>query len=177
MSSEQSKAVRETGMLSIVLCLVMAVAWVLLAPEIHGEVTEEGVRVPVTEARQLFGVDGWFALTGAAAGLIAGTAAIVRHRRHQVTALLAAVGWGAVGSVLAWRLGMLVGPGSPDGVPAGATVAVQLELGAPGVLLAWPVAAVVAVAVAAAFLGDHTPWQHTPAPVSRADRSAPSVSP
>lgn len=172
----QMKAVREAGLVSVVLSLVMAVGWVLLAPEIHGEVAEEGVRVPVAEARQQFGVDAWFALTGAVAGLLAGPVAFLRHRAEPLAALLAAVGWGVFGSVLAWRVGVLIGPGSLDDMPAGATVTVPLDLAALGVLLAWPIAAAAAIVVCIGFL-DRDPPPGGRNQVSPAVRSQPSASP
>jgi hypothetical protein len=159
---------------AIVLGVAAGVAWALLAPEIQGQVTASGVTVRGAEARRQFSVNGWFAVVGAASGVALAIAAMLRHHRRPITALLTIVGAGVVGSAVAWRMGVVVGPGPVDdraaGVPAGASLAVPLELSAPGVLLIWPIASVVAVAIIAAVTDDHRPSRSD---ASRSGRSGP----
>jgi hypothetical protein len=78
-----------------------------------------------------------------------------------VVPLVALVVGGVLGSLAAWQLGHLLGPGSLQdtaaGVARGATFRGPLDVSAYGVLLSWPMATVITYfAVAAgAEAGDH----------------------
>lgn len=170
-----SRVVVEVLAGAVALGIAAGVAWMLLAPDIQGQVTGSGVVVRGAEARHQFSVNGWFAVVGAVSGAALAIAAVLRHHRRPIMILLTLVGAGAVGSVVAWLVGVFVGPGPVDdgaaGVATGSTVAVPLALTAPGVLLIWPIASVITVAVVAAVVDDGRPWR---AGASRSERSGPS---
>jgi hypothetical protein len=157
------RVITEIVVAVVVLGLAAGAVWSLVAPDVHGQVTATGVAVRGAEARRQFGVDGWFAVTGAVAGLLVATAAFIRHRRRPVTVLVTLVLAGLAGSLLAWRFGVLLGPGPvadrAAGLAPGTRIAVPLGLRAPAVLLAWPIAAAAAVAAGAAAISDHGRWK------------------
>jgi hypothetical protein len=157
------RVITEIVVAVVVLALAAGAVWSLVAPDVHGQVTTSGVTVRGAEARRQFGVDGWFAVTGAVAGLLVATAAFIRHRQRPVTVLVTLVLAGLAGSVLAWRFGVLLGPGPvadrTAGLAPGTRIAIPLGLRAPAVLLAWPIASAAAVAVGAAAISDHGRWR------------------
>jgi hypothetical protein len=84
---------------------------------------------------------------------------------------------GGLGAVVAWRTGALLGPGSLVSTAAGLKVGARfegpLDLSAYGVLLAWPLGAVItyfAVAAGAEVTADEPDVE----PLSPADPAAPS---
>lgn len=163
---------------AVVVGVVAGVGWTLLSPEIQGEVTATGVSVDGAQARLQFSMDGWFAVVGAASGTVLAIVAMLRHHRRPIATLVTLVGGGIVGSVVAWRLGLLLGPGPVDtrtaGLATGSRVTVPLALSAPGVLLIWPIASVIVVAVAAALMDDRRPWRSGASRSDRSGRSSPS---
>ena len=89
--------------------------------------------------------------------------------------LLTLVGAGLMGSLVAWRVGVVLGPGPVDPRAAtGTHVAIPLALTAPGVLLIWPIASVVTVAIVAALLDDRRHWRSGATPSDRSGPSSPS---
>lgn len=176
------RAAVETVVISVAVGLLVGVAWRLIAPEVVVEVTDGNTALLPLEARRLFTVDAWFAILGGVAGLLVTLVMFTRHRhRHRPLATLAGlVAGGVLGSFVAWRLGRLLGPEPLDQRVAdaadGARLPLQLDLEATGVLLVWPVVAVVAVLVITALSDDHTPWRRPrpdAAPISPDDRSEP----
>lgn len=147
----------EIVVVSVVLGVLMGVAWYRLSPEIVGEAAETGVAIPIAQARQLFDQVAIFTLLGAGVGLVLGVLFGTRYRRRPVTVLLALVLGGLGGSGLAWGIGVWMGPslGSPE---PGAEVTLPMELDAPAALIVWPVVAVVVVTVMSLFRDDRTPW-------------------
>lgn len=142
---------------SVVFGVLLGVAWYLLAPEITGEVAEDGVAIPITEARQLFDRVAIFSLLGAGIGLVLGIFFGARHRRRPVTTLLALAAGGLGGSLLAMGIGIVLGP-SVGGEEPGTVVDLPVELEAPAALFAWPVIAIIVVSVMALLRDDRTPW-------------------
>jgi hypothetical protein len=87
---------------------------------------------------------------GAAAGLLCGTIAFVLFRGRTRTLPVGLAAGGILASLVAWRLGRALGPGPIDshrGAPNGSTFDGPLDLRADGVLLSWPIAALLAVLV------------------------------
>lgn len=89
--------------------------------------------------------DGNFALIGVAAGVICACAAFARYRHNGVATVLGLVAGGVLASLLAYRIGHLLGPDdlregatppAGDGVPFSG----PLRLRAHGVLLLWALA-------------------------------------
>lgn len=144
--------------LASVLCgLVMGAAWYVLSPDLTGQAADQGVAVPIEQARRLFDRVAIFALLGAAAGLLLGVAAGIRHRERPVTALVTLALGGVAGSLLAMGTGMVLGPARRGHEP-GTEVPLPMELEATSALLVWPLVAIVVVTLMALFRDDRTPW-------------------
>lgn len=147
----------EIGVASVVFGLLMGWAWYVLGPEITGEAADNGVLVPIAEARQLFDRVAIFSLLGAGIGLVHGLMFSFRHRRRPVTVLLALAASGTAGSLLALGVGMVLGPSAGSEEP-GTVVELPMELAAPASLFAWPLVAIVVVTVVNLLRDDQSPW-------------------
>lgn len=173
------RVVAETVLISVALGLAVGLVWWLVAPEVSVGVRSGQSVLIAAEARNLFGVDGSFAAVGAVAGLLLGTAMFARHREHPTAVLVGLVLGGVVGSLLAWQVGSALGPGPlgerMDGAADGVTLPIPLDLEATGVLLFWPIAAVVAMLVLGALTRPLQPRHRSPGEaISPGDRSEPS---
>jgi hypothetical protein len=168
---------------AIVVCVVagllVGLLWFLLAPEfavemVGGELRPSG---PMGESR--FAADAWFAIISGIAGVLITLVLFTRHRHRPVETMCALVIAGLAGSVVAWRLGVLLGPapitGALDDLAEGTRLELPLGLGATGTLLAWPIGSVAAVIVMGLFGEDRSPRRSAPAEadLSRGDRSEP----
>lgn len=169
---------------SLLLGLVVGVVWRLMAPEVMVEVSDGNTALFPLQARRLFDVDAWFAILGACAGAVLTLVMFTRHRHLPVTALTGLVAGGVFGSLVAWRLGALLGPGAlaprVEDAADEAQLALPLDLEATGVLLVWPVVAVGIVLVLTALTDDRTRFRVGSASgglVSRGGRSGPSSRP
>jgi hypothetical protein len=174
----------ELLVISLLVGLVVGVVWRLVAPEVMVEVSDGRTALIPLQARRLFDVDAWFAILGACAGAALTLVMFTRHRHLPVTALTGLVAGGVLGSLVAWRLGALLGPGAmaPRVADAadGAQLALPRDLEATGVLLVWPVVAVGIVLVLTALTDDRTQFRIGSAfggLVSRRGRSGPSSRP
>jgi hypothetical protein len=173
------RVVAETVLISVALGPAVGVVWWLVAPEVSVGVRGGQSVLIAAEARNLFGVDVSFAAVGVVAGLLLGAVMFTRHREHQTAVLAGLVLGGVVGSLVAWQVGSTLGPGPlgerTDGAADGVTLTIPLDLEATGVLLFWPITAVVATLVLAALTPPLPPrhGSHSDA-VSPGDRSEPS---
>lgn len=134
--------------LSLLTGPVLGLAWWLLAPRERLEVRAEGIARLRPAAENAVAADGWFAACGVTAGLLAGVLTALLVRRDRLAALFALTLGGVLGSLLAWGVGMLLGPGAVTDQAAslaeGDRLTGPLALSARGVLLLWPVSAVIA---------------------------------
>jgi hypothetical protein len=93
------------------------------------------------------GVDTWFLVLGLLAGLMTGCLGYWRYRRGLPT-MLGLTGAAALGSFIARKVGVALGPPTiiqgALGVADGATFQANFQLKAQAVLLAWPVGVVIA---------------------------------
>jgi hypothetical protein len=131
-----------------VLGVPVGLLWAAVAPRTAYQVAGGRTLLADPETQTLIAADGWFAVLTAAAGLLCGLAAYVLAGRVGELGPLAgiAVG-GAAAAVVAWWLGHVSGLGayhhalraSADGT----LVRAPLTLHALGVVLAWPLTAVV----------------------------------
>lgn len=120
------------------LALAVGLAWELLAPTPVVELTG-GQLVSPAEPEFAAAQDGTFALLAAAAGVLH-AAVLLAVRATRLRSALGALAAAAAGSLLAWRLGVLLGP-PPVDVQQEAGRAVlrpPLQLHAYGVLGVWP---------------------------------------
>ncbi|MGK5640061.1 ABC transporter permease [Streptomyces sp. URMC 126] len=131
--------------------------WVWLAPHVPLISDGRAVFLKNSEGEQAIGADGTFALLGLGFGVVA-AALVFLFRRAGGIAVVAALAAGSLlASVLAWRLGVWLGPSSDVAAHAravgkGVVFDAPLRLGAKGMLLAFPIAAMaVHLALTAAF--------------------------
>ncbi|MEU8969658.1 AAA family ATPase [Streptomyces monashensis] len=155
---------REAAVVTVAVALggvLLGLLWWWLAPHVPlvGDQVDKSwvVYLKDSEGEQAIGVDGTFTLLALGFGLVSGLAAFLWRRRGGVPAVVG-LGVGALlASLLAWRLGVWLGPTSDviahaQQVGKGVTFPAPLKLGAKGALLAWPLAAlVVHLALTAAF--------------------------
>lgn len=169
---------REAAVITVVVALsgaLLGVLWQWLAPKVPlvGDVVNGGwvVYLKDTEGEQAVGVDGTFTLLALAFGAVTAAAVFVWRRRGGVPLVVALTVGGLLGSLLAWRLGMWLGPGSDviaqaRSVGKGVTFSAPLKLGAKGALLAWSLAALLVHLGLTALFGprDPDPYQQGPVP-------------
>ncbi|MGZ4638512.1 MAG: hypothetical protein ACXV2J_05565 [Actinomycetes bacterium] len=126
----------------------VAVVWWLIAP--LPQLVVRAGSIYYTEANTEYAVaaDGWFAVCTATAGLVAALVVFARARHARLGPLVGLAAGGLLGAVVAWRLGVHLGPGgardTAKGLADGTRFDGPLQLGARGVLFAWPLASVVA---------------------------------
>ncbi|MFJ8105338.1 hypothetical protein [Streptomyces sp. NPDC096132] len=149
--------------------------WEWLAPSVPlvGDVVNGGwvVYLKDTEGEQAIGVDGTFTLLALAFGAVSAGVVFAWRRRGGVPLVVALAVGGLLGSVVAWRLGVWLGPGSDVIAQAkaagkGVTFSAPLELGAKGALLAWSLAGLLVHLGLTALFGprDPEPYAQGPAP-------------
>ncbi|MFD9629708.1 ABC transporter permease [Streptomyces violascens] len=149
--------------------VALGLLWVWLAPKVPLIADDKAVFLKDTEGEEAIGGDGTFILLALGLGALS-AAAVFLFRRKGGIALVAGLAVGALlGSVLAWRLGIWLGP-NQDVVAAakaagkGVTFDAPLKLDAKGALLAWPIAAMAVHLGLTALFGprDPDPVWHVP---------------
>jgi hypothetical protein len=171
------RVILETMLVCLATGLVVGLLWWLLAPQFTVEVVAGQLQPlePVGESR--FGADAWFAIISAVAGALIGWVLFTRHRYRPVVTVCALAVAGFLGSIVAWRLGVLLGPdpiqGALEDIADGTRLDFPLGLGATGMLLMWPIASVGSVVVMCLFGDDQSRWRAASGEpdLSRADRS------
>ncbi|MFG2812195.1 AAA family ATPase [Streptomyces sp. NPDC004673] len=166
--------VREAVAVAVAVALsgvLLGLLWWWLAPHVPlvGEQTDRSwvVYLKDTEGEQAAGVDGTFALLGLAFGLISAALVFLLRRRGGVPLVVGLGVGGLLGSLLAWRLGVWLGPTSDviahaKAVGAGVTFPAPLRLGAKGALLAWPLGALLVHLGLTALFGPRDPDPYEP---------------
>ncbi|MEU1007950.1 AAA family ATPase [Streptomyces sp. NPDC005890] len=160
---------REAAVTTVVVALggvLLGLLWWWLAPHVPLVADEIGknwvVYVKDTEGEQAVGVDGTFTLLGLAFGLVSAVVVFLLRRRGGVPLVVALALGGLLGSLLAWRLGMWLGPESDvlahaRAVGKGVTFSAPLKLSAKGALLAWPLAGLLVHLGLTALFGPRDP--------------------
>ena len=165
--------VREAAVVAVVVALcgaLLGVLWWWLAPSVPlvGDVVDKNwvVYFKDTEGEQAVGVDGTFTLLALAFGLVSAVAVFLIRRRGGVPLVVALAVGGFLGSLLAWRVGVWLGPtedviAHAKDVGKGVAFSAPLKLGAKGVWLVWPLAALVVHLGLMALFGprDADPYQ------------------
>ncbi|MDT0309201.1 ABC transporter permease [Streptomyces sp. DSM 44917] len=148
--------------------LAVGLLWLWLAPRVPLVSDGQAVLLANSEGQQAIGADGTFLLLGLGAGALAGVAVFLLRRAGGLGTVLGLAAGALLGSWLAWRLGVWLGP--TDDVAAHAREAGEgeifdgpLDLGARGVLLGLPFAAVAAHLICVALFGPREPRPVPPA--------------
>jgi hypothetical protein len=157
---------------SAVFGALLGLLWWWLAPHVPlvGDVDEAGswaVYLKDTEGEQAVGVDGTFTLLALAFGFVSAFVVFLWRRRGGVPLVVALTVGGLLGSLLAWKLGVWLGPTSDvlahaKSAGKGVTFSAPLKLGAKGALLAWSVAALVVHLGLTALFGPRDPDPYQP---------------
>ncbi|WP_320779381.1 AAA family ATPase [Streptomyces sp. CRN 30] len=143
--------VREAALITVGVALgglLLGVLWWWLAPSVPLVSDGTAVYLQDSEGEQAIGVDGTFTLLALGLGALSGLVVFLLRRRGGVPLVLALTAGGLLGSVLAWRLGVWLGPtqnvvAHAKQVGEGVTFPAPVELNAKGALLSWSVAALV----------------------------------
>ncbi|MHC3473925.1 AAA family ATPase [Streptomyces sp. 7R007] len=168
---------REAAVVTLAVAIagvLLGLLWLWLAPHVPlvGDVVDKNwvVYLKDSEGEQAIGVDGTFTLLGLAFGAVSAAAAFLWRRRGGVPLVVALGLGGLLGSLLAWRLGVWLGPehdvlAHAKEVGKNVTFSAPLKLGTKGALLAWPLAALVVHLGLTALFGprDPEPYQQGPA--------------
>ncbi|MFI1795942.1 ABC transporter permease [Streptomyces sp. NPDC020379] len=151
---------REAAVVAAVVAVagvLLGLLWVWLAPRVPLVSDGRAVYLKNSEGEQAIGADGTFALLALGFGVLS-SAAVFWFRRRGGIPLVAGLAAGSLlASLIGWRLGIWLGPSSDvvataKSVGKGVVFDAPLKLGAKGVLLAWPLAAmVVHLGLTAAF--------------------------
>lgn len=164
---------------SLVGGLVLGLVWWLVTPLALLEKRDAGVFAVGGRSETAIAADGWFAVCGLVAGAVAALLVALMLRERRLGALLGLAVGGLLGSVVAWRFGVLLGPAPAAESAAAARVGDRfdgpLDLSALGVLLAWPTASVIAFFAAMAGV-EPTPARRRWAPGREASADSPDGS-
>ncbi|MFF4761983.1 AAA family ATPase [Streptomyces sp. NPDC001292] len=154
-------------MVAVALCGVpLGLLWLRLAPRVPLIANVSGsnwvVYLKDTEGEQAIGVDGTFTLLALAFGVLSAVVVFLVRRRGGVPLVVALCVGGLLGSLLAWRLGVWLGPeqdviAHAKAVGKGVTFPAPLKLEAQGALLAWSLAALIVHLGLTALFGPRDP--------------------
>ncbi|MGW1254251.1 AAA family ATPase [Streptomyces sp. NPDC002513] len=160
---------REAAVITVALALagvLLGVLWPWLSPRVPlvGDMVDNAwvVYLKDTEGEQAIGVDGTFTLLALGFGVISALVVFLLRKRGGVPLVAALALGGLLGSLLAWRVGVWLGPSQnvlahAKAVGKGVTFSAPLKLGAKGALLAWSVAALVVHLGLTALFGPRDP--------------------
>nr|WP_168508174.1 AAA family ATPase [Streptomyces sp. S1D4-11]QIY95318.1 AAA family ATPase [Streptomyces sp. S1D4-11] len=142
--------------------VLLGVLWWWLAPHVPLIADDSAVYLKDTEGEQAIGVDGTFTLLALAFGAVSAVVVFLVRRRGGVPLVVALAVGGVLGSLLAWRIGIWLGPtqnvvAHAKHVGKGVTFSAPLKLGAKGALLAWSLAALVVHLGLTALFGPRDP--------------------
>ncbi|MFD9486420.1 DUF2567 domain-containing protein [Streptomyces sp. NPDC059991] len=126
--------------------VLLGLLWVWLAPRVPLVSDDKAVFLKDTEGEEAIGADGTFILLALGFGVVCAALVFLLRKRGGVPLVAGLAVGGLLGSWLAWRVGVWLGP-TQDVVAAaraagkGVVFDAPLKLNAKGALLAWPVAA------------------------------------
>ncbi|MGK5729704.1 ABC transporter permease [Streptomyces sp. URMC 124] len=150
--------------------VLLGLLWVWLAPRVPLISDGKAVYLRNSEGEQAIGADGMFVLLALGFGAVSAAVVFLLRRRGGVPLVAGLAAGSLVASVIAWRVGIALGPTS-DVVAAaraagrGVVFDAPLKLAAKGALLAWPLAAMAVHLALTALFGprDPEPEPHWPA--------------
>ncbi|MDI3422413.1 hypothetical protein [Streptomyces luteolus] len=141
---------------------LLGLLWGQLAPRVPLVADEKAVFLKEIEGEQAIGADGTFILLALGFGLVSGIVVFLLRRRGGIPLVVGLALGGLLASVVAWRLGLLLGPGDDvvaraKEVGPGVAFDAPLELNSLGSLLAWPIAALAVHLGLTALFGPRDP--------------------
>ncbi|MDT0320755.1 ABC transporter permease [Streptomyces millisiae] len=142
---------------------LLGLLWLWRAPRVPLVASGNDVILAEPEGQQAFGADGTFFLAGLAVGAVAGVLVFLLRRHGGVASVIGLAAGALLGSFIAWRIGVWFGP--EQDVAAHARAAgdavfdAPLDLGARGVLLGLPFAALGLHLICTALWGPRDPQQ------------------
>ncbi|MFD4546828.1 AAA family ATPase [Streptomyces sp. NPDC058466] len=157
--------VREAAVITVAVAVagvLFGVLWWWLAPHVPLIADDSAVYLKDTEGEQAIGVDGTFTLLALGFGALSAAVVFLVRRRGGVPLVAALALGGLLASLLAWRIGVWLGPtqnvvAHAKAVGKGVTFSAPLKLGAKGALLAWSVAGLVVHLGLTALFGPRDP--------------------
>lgn len=122
--------------------------WTTVAPRTTFVIAGGKALLGDPESQTLIAADGWFAVLTASAGVLCAVVAYILAGRLREIGLIAALGvGGAAAGLIAWWVGSMIGRSSfhhqVRTARDGTTVKGALDLHAAGVVIAWPLIAIV----------------------------------
>ncbi|MEU6924038.1 ABC transporter permease [Streptomyces sp. NPDC046631] len=136
--------------------------WLWLAPRVPLISDSTAVFLNDSEGEEAIGADGTFVLLGLAFGAVSAALVFWFQRRGGIALVVALALGGLLGSLLAWRLGVWLGPtqdvvAHARAVGKGVVFDAPLQLRAKGALLAWPLGAMAVHLALTALFGPRDP--------------------
>ncbi|WP_317985967.1 ABC transporter permease [Streptomyces sp. 5-10] len=142
--------------------VLLGLLWLWLAPKVPLVSDGSAVYLKNSEGEDAVGADGMFTLLGLAFGAVSAIIVFLIFRHGGIALVIGLAIGGVLASVIAWRLGVWLGPTSDVVAHAkeagkGVTFDGPLKLGAKGALLSWSVAAMVIHLVLTGLFGPRDP--------------------
>ncbi|QPP11014.1 hypothetical protein G4Z16_26395 [Streptomyces bathyalis] len=150
------------ALIVLVLGVGLGLLWLWLAPRVPLVSVDGGVFLKDPEGEEAIGADGTFVLLAVAFGVVTGLLAFLRSRRGGIGIVVGLAVGALLGSVLAWQLGIWLGPSGDLAAAAKAagenkTFDGPLKLQAKGALLVWPFIALATHLVLMGVFGHRDP--------------------
>ncbi|WP_262704670.1 MULTISPECIES: SLC41A family transporter [Streptomyces] len=151
--------------------VLLGLLWLWLAPKVPLVSDGSAVLLKNAEGEDAVGADGMFTLLGLAFGAVSAIIVFLFFRHGGIALVIGLAIGGVLASVIAWRLGVWLGPTSDVVAHAkaagkGVTFDGPLKLGAKGALLAWSVAAMVIHLALTGLFGPRDPEPALPPPAT-----------
>ncbi|MFI1966627.1 hypothetical protein ACH429_21370 [Streptomyces pathocidini] len=147
--------------------VLLGLLWLWLAPRVPLISDGKAVYFKDSEGEEAIAADGTFVLIAAGFGLLTALAVFLLFRRGGIAVVVGTVVGALLGSIVAWRLGVWLGPTSDvpahaRAVGAGKVFEAPLQLRAKGALMIWPLMAAAAHLALTAFFGPRDPAETSP---------------
>lgn len=142
--------------------IVLGLLWLWLAPKVPLISDSTAVFLSDSEGEEAIGADGTFVLLALAFGALSAALLFWFQRRGGIALVVGLALGGLLGSLLAWRLGVWLGPtqdvvAHARAVGKGVVFDAPLQLRAKGALLAWPLGAMAVHLGLTALFGPRDP--------------------